>query len=156
MRTPTRQRVTFLKGTTMNDYPDLETLKAQAKRLRQTLAKSGTEVSHSRALELLAQSMGLQDWNTLHAKIGNAAIGWQLGQKIRGRYLGHAITGRIHAVTSLPGGFFRLVLDFDQPVDVVASEHFSSWRRRVSATIGADGETFAKTSDGQPHLRLLR
>lgn len=138
----------------MNTYPSPEALKAQAKRLRQTLAESGTEVSHSRSLELLAQSMGLRDWNTLHAKLGNTPPGWQLGQAVRGTYLGHAITGRIHALSLLSDGWYSLELALDTPVDVVASAHFSSFRRRIRATIGPDGETVEKTSDGRPHLRL--
>jgi hypothetical protein len=147
----------------MNTYPSLkapslEALKAQAKRLRQTLAENGTEVSHSRSLELLAQSMGLHDWNTLHAKIGNnppdAQPGWQLGQQVSGAYLGHAITGRIHAISTLSDGWYQLELALDEPVDVVESAHFSAFRRRIRATIGPDGETIAKTSKGVPHLRL--
>ena len=138
----------------MNTYPSLEALKAQAKRLRQSLAEKGTEVSHSHSLELLAQSLGLRDWNTLHAKIGNRPAGWQLGQKVRGTYLGHSVSGRIHALSTLSEGWYELELDLDDPVDVVKSEHFSSFRKRIRATIGPDGTTVAKTSDGNPHLRL--
>tara|TARA_R110002096_G_scaffold43364_11_gene116800 strand:- start:3112 stop:3534 length:423 start_codon:yes stop_codon:yes gene_type:complete len=138
----------------MNNTPGLDALKAQARRLRQSLAENGTEVSHSRSLELLAQSLGARDWNTLHARLGNAPPGWQLGQKVRGVYLGHAVCGRIHALSALADGWYRLELALDEPVDVIASEHFSSLRRRIRATVGPDGETVEKTSDGKPHLRL--
>jgi len=147
--------VTFLKGTKMNNPPTLDALKAQAKRLRQSLAENGTEVSHSRSLELLAQSMGLRDWNTLHAKIGNRPLQWQMGQTVRGAYLGHPFTGRIHTLSALADGWSKIEIDLDQPVDVIASEHFSSLRRRIRATIGPNAETMEKTSDGTPHLRLI-
>ena len=42
--------------------------KAMARRLRQTLADRGVEVSHSEALELVAQQHGARDWNTLAAQ----------------------------------------------------------------------------------------
>ena len=42
--------------------------KAMARRLRQTLADRGVEVSHSEALELVAQQYGARDWNTLAAE----------------------------------------------------------------------------------------
>jgi len=138
----------------MNTTPSLDALKAQAKRLRQSLAENGTNVSHSRSLELLAQSMGLRDWNTLHAKIGNRPPEWQLGQTVRGAYLGHTVSGRIHSLSTLADGWYQIELALDEPVDVIASEHFSSLRRRIRATIGPDGETVERTSDGKPHLRL--
>ncbi|MDN5788005.1 glyoxalase superfamily protein [Pseudorhodobacter sp.] len=130
-------------------------LKAQAKRLRKALADSGTEVSHSRALELVAQSLGARDWNTLAATQPNTVGGWQVGQAVRGHYLGHAFSGRVHAVSAHAGDRQRLTVDFDTPVDVVRSAHFSSFRRRISALVGSDGRTVEKTSDGQPHLVLV-
>ncbi|GAB3746919.1 glyoxalase superfamily protein [Microlunatus parietis] len=39
--------------------------KAQAKRLRRALAAQGVELSHARALELIAATHGVRDWNTL-------------------------------------------------------------------------------------------
>lgn len=138
----------------MQDTTSPEALKAQAKRLRKALAESGTEISHSKALELVAQSVGARDWNTVAAKPRPNAPVWQVGQAVSGRYLGHAFTGRVHAVAARSPGWHRLTIDFDTPVDVVASAHFTSLRRRVSAMVGADGMTVEKTSDGQPHLQL--
>ena len=46
-------------------------LKAQAKRLRARLQASGTHISHSEALELIAHQNGARDWNTLRASTGN-------------------------------------------------------------------------------------
>lgn len=129
----------------MQDTTSPEALKAQAKRLRKALAESGTEISHSKALELVAQSVGARDWNTVAAKPRPNAPVWQVGQ---------AVSGRVHAVAARSPGWHRLTIDFDTPVDVVASAHFTSLRRRVSAMVGADGMTVEKTSDGQPHLQL--
>lgn len=133
---------------------DITILKTQAKRLRKALADTGTEVSHSRALELVAQSVGARDWNTVAATTRPDAPAWHIGQTVSGRYLGHAFTGRIHEVSARAAGWHRLTIDFDTPVDVVASEHFTSLRRRVSGTVGTDGKTVEKTSNGQPHLQL--
>ena len=144
-----------LKGTIMQDTPSPDALKAQAKRLRKALAETGTDISHSRALELVAQSVGARDWNTVAAQSRSNSPTWQIGQAVTGRYLGHAFTGRIHAASARATGWHRLTIDFDQAVDVIASEHFSSFRRRVSALVGADGQTVEKTSGGQPHLKLV-
>jgi hypothetical protein len=138
----------------MQDRLSSEALKAQAKRLRKALADSGTAVSHSRALELVAQSVGARDWNTAIAQPRSNAVTWHVGQAVTGHYLGHPFTGHIHAVSARSPGWHHLTIDFETPVDVVASAHFSNLRRRVSAMIGADGMTVERTSDGQPHLQL--
>jgi hypothetical protein len=143
-----------LKGTIMQDNITPAALKAQAKRLRKALADSGTTIGHSRALELVAQSVGARDWNTVTAQSRSNSPTWHIGQPVSGLYLGHAFTGKVHAVSARAAGWHRLTIDFDSPVDVVASEHFSSLRRRVSAVVGADGLTVEKTSNGQPHLQL--
>ena len=44
---------------------DTETAKRMARALRQALAAKSIDVSHSAALELVAQSLGHADWNTL-------------------------------------------------------------------------------------------
>lgn len=44
---------------------DLESAKRMARALRQALAAKSIEVTHSQALELVAQSLGHADWNTL-------------------------------------------------------------------------------------------
>jgi hypothetical protein len=46
----------------MSDY------KAQARRLRTALTADGVEITHSRALELIAAQQGVADWNTLAAR----------------------------------------------------------------------------------------
>ena len=136
--------------------PDLAALKAQAKRLRTTLASEGNFISHSEALEFIARQYGYRDWNTLHAAAGNRpAEPWQLGTKVTGRYLGQAVSGEIIALTRLGGGTrYRVTLDLDEAVDVVTFDSFSAYRKRINATINRDGVTAARTSNGEPHLRL--
>ncbi|TDW27779.1 hypothetical protein EV128_110142 [Rhizobium azibense] len=51
----------------MTTYLTIDELKAQAKRLRQAMEPRGTAISHSAALELVAQQHGVRDWNTLSA-----------------------------------------------------------------------------------------
>ncbi len=83
--------------------PTLDAAKAQAKALRQTLATEGREITHSAALELIAKSHGLKDWNTLHAAIGNAPPPpATLGQIVEGRYLNQPSPPRSSASPSFP------------------------------------------------------
>ncbi len=42
-------------------------LKKQASRLRKCLSEEGLEISNSKSLELLSQTLGFRDWNTLSA-----------------------------------------------------------------------------------------
>lgn len=46
--------------------------KAMAKSLRETLAGTGVNITHSLALECVAKQFGLADWNTLAARIERA------------------------------------------------------------------------------------
>ena len=52
----------------------------------------------------------------------------------------------------MPPDHLRIVLQFDEPVDVVTFESFSAYRSRISAVINPEGVTVEKTSDGQPQL----
>jgi len=51
--------------------PPLNALKDQARRLRSRLEANGETIGHSKALELIAAQHGFNDWNTLHAALGN-------------------------------------------------------------------------------------
>lgn len=53
----------------MRDYRDA---KAMAKALREELARTGTDISHSQALEIVARQLGLATWDILSAKIERA------------------------------------------------------------------------------------
>ncbi|MCA0873628.1 hypothetical protein LCL97_22575 [Seohaeicola saemankumensis] len=132
--------------------------KTQAKRLRAQLADTGAPISHSQALEMIARQHGARDWNTLRAMAavpGNARP-LAVGDRVSGRYLGQPFTGYVHGLTHAPqAAYSRITLHFDDPVDVVSFDSFSSFRQRVSATIDADGRSPQKTSDGQPQLVVV-
>lgn len=138
--------------------PSIEALKGQAKRLRARLADDGHPVPHSQALEIIAGQLGYQDWNTLHAAAGNRPSGSPLaiGQRVAGRYLGQAFDGEVIAVAQhQTADRFRVTIKFDEPVDVVTFESFSSFRQRVSCTLDRDLTSAEKTGDGQPQMRLF-
>ena len=133
----------------------IEQLKAEARRLRDSLTGDGTPVSHSRSLELVARQKGYRDWNTAHAALGNRppAAPVALGESVSGTYLGQRFTGTVIGINGRPnGGRWRVTLQLDAPVDVVKFDSFSSFRHRLTATINAEGRTVEKTSNGQPHL----
>ena len=135
----------------------IESLKEQARRLRTSLADAGEPVSHSRALELVARQHGYRDWNTAHASLGNRPSGppLELGGRARGRYLGQPFAATVIGLRSqLTPGRWQVELRFDEPVDVVTFDSFSSFRSRVTVTIDADGRTVEKTSNGVPHMVL--
>ena len=138
--------------TDLSNLPSTEALKQQAKRLRKQLQMSGTTISHSRSLELLAQQYGARDWNTLQALAGNR-LNLRIGDRVQGRYLGQSFWGQVRGLSLRGDGKTRrITLHFDEPVDVVRFASFSSLRQRVSGEIGWDGCSRQKTSDGVPQL----
>lgn len=135
--------------------PTRATLKAHAKRLRADLAAQGKPTTHAQALEAIAHQWGARDWNTLHAQAPEVlARSFTPGERISGHYLGHAFKGTVKAAQIASAGYWRLTVVFDDAVDVVDSQHFSGFRKQVNATIGPQGRTAQKTSDGQPHMVL--
>ncbi len=133
--------------------PTVSALKAEAKDLR---ARSTVPMTHSQSLEALAGHYGLGDWNTLRANARpEQAPAPRLGQRVEAAYLGHPVTGVIHAIRALgPSGAHRIAIDLDKPVNVSAFENMDVLRRRLQATIGPDGNTIEKTSDGVPLLQV--
>ena len=136
----------------MTQIPSRDVLKAQAKRLRTDMRDKGAQMTHASALETVAHQWGMRDWNTLAAKADVSAVEWHPGQRASGRYLGHPFEGVIKAARLSSSGVWSLTVRFDEPVDVVESQHFTSLRRQVNATINAQGESPQKTSNGQPHM----
>jgi hypothetical protein len=138
--------------------PSRTTLKSRAKRLRVTLSEQGKNISHAQSREAIAQTYGARDWNTLNARsFGETRTNhrdWQVGQRVSGQYLGHPFTGQIKAARSIGSTHWALTLVFDKAVDVVVSEHFSNLRRQVYCTIGPDGRSSDKTSNGQTQVVL--
>ncbi|WP_171101599.1 MULTISPECIES: glyoxalase superfamily protein [unclassified Ruegeria] len=138
--------------TVSKPIPSIEDLKTQAKRLRQHLSAEGVDITHSKALELIAHQHGARDWNTLHAQAGNR-LHLRVGDRVSGHYLGQAFTAEIRGMTMLGDGEHRrLTLQFDDPVDVVTFDSFSSFRHRVTGDIGWDGRSPRHTSNGEPQL----
>ena len=133
-------------------------LKSQAKRLRETLSEQGKNISHAQNLGTAAQTYGARNWNKLNAgsfdETRTNHRDWQVGQRVSGQYLGHRFTGQIKAARSIGSTHWALTLVFDKAVDVVVSEHFSNLRRQVNCTIGPDGRSSAKTSNGQTQVVL--
>ena len=138
--------------------PSRRALKSRAKRLRATLSEQGKPISHAQSLEAIAQAYGARDWNTLNAQSFDEARpnrrDWQVGQQVSGQYLGHEFTRQIKAARSIGSTHWALTLVFDEAVDVVVSEHFSNLRRQVNCTVGPDGRSSAKTSNGQAQVVL--
>jgi hypothetical protein len=139
-------------GTTV---PSPDALKSQAKRLRTAMAEKQTPITQSMALEAVARQWGYRDWNTLSAVAkSNTPVGWNVGQRVAGQYLGHMFQGSLKAVRAANGGFWYLTVIFDEAVDVVDSTSFSSFRKQVNVVLNEDGVTQAKTSNGVPHMEL--
>ncbi|WP_018147649.1 glyoxalase superfamily protein [Henriciella marina] len=132
--------------------------KAHARELRAEAAQRGESLSHARALEAVAHKLGYRDWNTASARLSNQAdIPIQVGERVSGRYLKQPFAGRVHGVRELAGGMgYEVTLHFDKPVDVVEFDSFSGLRQRVSAMVSEDGISWSKTSDGVPHLVIMR
>ena len=129
--------------------------RVQAKaRARQIKAESEGALSLAAALESVAKEMGFRDWNTASARLSNAPdTSWQVGERVRGHYLKRPFKGRIHGVRELQAGSgYEVTIQFDDPVDVVDWESFSAHRQRVTAMVSPEGISWAKTSDGVPHL----
>lgn len=135
--------------------PSTDALKAQAKRLRAAMADKNTPITQSMALEAVARQWGYRDWNTLSAASkSNASKGWHVGQRVAGQYLGHMFQGSLKAVRAANGGFWYVTVVFDEAIDVVSSEAFSSFRKQVNVVLNEDGVTVDKTSNGIAHMAL--
>ena len=137
----------------------IDELKSQARRLRDAMAGGGTPVTHSAALELVAKSHGVRDWNTmsaLAARSDNAEPApVAVGAVVSGEYLGQRFRGKVLALSRLSqSNYYSITLHFDAPVDVVTFDSFSAFRQRVTATIDGKGVSPRHTSNGRPHLVL--
>lgn len=133
-----------------------ETLKAEARALRAESAVEGNPISHSEALERTARAHGYRDWNTVVGTLREpAGCPVKLGDRVSGTYLKQPFAGRVLSTTTLPRGkFHRLVIQFDEPVDVVTFDSFSAFRQRVTSTVDAYGRSPERTGDGVPHMQL--
>ncbi|MBL4739640.1 MAG: hypothetical protein JKY12_01520 [Sneathiella sp.] len=140
-----------------NSIPPASELKKQAADLRAEKSLSEHPISHSRALELLSHKYGFKDWNCLRAAsvalIRKCPV--SIGEKVTGLYLGQPFKALVKSINDTGlSDRFRVSFHFDEPIDVVTFESFSSFRQRVSCTVNQDGITDEKTSNGRPQLQL--
>lgn len=128
--------------------------KARARTLRSEAAAIGKPISQGQALERVAKELGYRDWNTAAARLSNMPnLELHIGDIVSGRYLKQPFVGRVLGLRELHGGAgYHVELQFDEPVDVVEFDSFSNNRQRVQAMVNDAGVSWAKTSDGEPHL----
>jgi len=137
------------------DLPTLVEAKTLAKALRKRLAEDGRVLGHSQALERVAQDHGFRDWNGLHAAIkARQPDARSVGARVTGRYLSQPFAATILSSQCLRPGWYRLVLDLDEAVDVVRFDSFSNLRKRIRVEVGPAGHSKERTSDGRPHVAL--
>lgn len=139
--------------------PTIDQLKAQAKRLRGTLQTAGTTVTHSRALEMIADQHGYRDWNTLSAAATKPAEAKQrrlgVGDRVSGHYLGHRFRGEITALEQRKQmNGHRITVHFDTPVNVSKFDDLPVLRQRVASRIGPNGRSPERTSNGVPVMQI--
>ena len=140
-----------------NDMPaSREAAKKRAKELRLELAAQGTRITHSAALERVAQELGYRDWNTASARLSNRPeFKPELGMRVNGTYLKQPFRGEIIAAREMAGGqAYEITIQFDEPVDVVTFDSFSAFRQRVTTRVSTEGETWERTSDGEKHMTV--
>lgn len=140
------------------DTPSIQTLKAEARALREERTLAGATVGHSQALEEVARRHGYRDWNTASAALPDRiALPVQVGQRVQGAYLGRPFAGLVLGMQLLPDmRHYEVTVKFDRPVNVSRFDSMVIERQRVRATVNLDGISPARTSDGEPHMRIRR
>ena len=141
------------------DTPTTASLKAEAKALRAERARNGDPLSHGAALEEVARAHGYRDWNTAAAAIPErVASPVQVGQRVKGTYLGNAFTGMVIGVNLLSSmQHYEVTVQADRPIDVSKSKLIGPmYRQRLRSTVDLRGVSLSHTSDGEPHLRIRR
>lgn len=141
------------------DTPTAASLKAEAKLLRAERTAAGEAMTHGAALEQIARRHGYRDWNTAIAAIPERAVSpVQVGQRVKGTYLGRPFAGMVLGVHLLADmAHYQVTVKFDHPVDVSRSTLMGPiLRQRVTATVDLRGISMSATSDGEPHMRIRR
>lgn len=139
------------------DTPSIQTLKSEARALREERGLAGTPLGQGQALEEIARRHGYRDWNTASASLPDrVAIPVQVGQRVKGTYLGRPFTGLVLGMQLLPDmRHYEVTVRFDKPVNVSRFD-WPIERLRVRTTVNLEGVSPARTSDGEPHMRLRR
>ena len=84
------------------DTPSIQTLKSEAKALRDERAGAGAPLTQGAALEEVARRHGYRDWNTASAALPErVAVPVQVGQRVKGTYLSRPFTGLVIAMKLL-------------------------------------------------------
>ncbi len=140
------------------DTPSIQTLKAEAKALRDERAGTDAPLTQSAALEEIARRHGYRDWNTASAALPQrVAVPVQVGQRVAGTYLSRPFTGLVIAMKLLADmQHYEVTVQFDAPVNVSKFASMVHNRQRVTATVDVHGVSPAHTSDGEPHMRVRR
>lgn len=140
------------------DIPSAQTLKSEAKNLREERSKSGKPITHSAALEEVARTHGYRDWNTARAALPDrVAVPFQVGMRVKGFYLEQPFRGLLIGL-QLSGDMqhHKVTIQFDEPVNVTPTFMFAAHRQRVTATVDIHGFSPALRGNGQPQMRLMR
>jgi len=140
------------------DTPSAQTLKSEAKALREQRTKAGTPLTHGQALEHVARAHGFRDWNTARAALPDrVAVPFQLGMRVRGFYLEQPFTGLLIGVQLAHNmQAYTVTIQFDEPVNVTPTFMFAAYRQRVTATVDIRGISPALRGNGQPQMRLMK
>ena len=120
-----------------------------ARMFAEQLAAEGIDISHAKALELVARQQGARDWNTLAARpvatkteTTTAGAPFGVGENVSGTFNGNPAQGRVIGIEeTIKPDLWRVTVAFDPPVDVSTSKLFSSQRRRIQMVVGADGRS---------------
>ena len=141
------------------DTPTAASLKAEAKLLRAERTAAGEAMTHGAALEQIARRHAYRDWNTAIAAVPERAVSpVQVGQRVKGTYLGRPFAGMVLGVHLLADmAHYQVTVKFEHPVDVSRSTLMGPiLRQRVTATVDLRGISMSATSDGEPHMRIRR
>jgi hypothetical protein len=140
------------------DTPSAQTLKSEARELRQQRAALGETLSHGAALEQIARSHGYRDWNTARAALPErVAVPFQVGQKVTGLYLDQPFAGMLIGVQLLGNmQSYTVTIQFDEPVNVTPTFMFAALRHRVVSTVDIHGVSLAMRGNGNPQMIVKR
>ncbi len=140
------------------DTPSSQSLKAEAKNLREHRVRAGQPMTHSAALEEVARSHGYRNWNTARATLPDrTAVPFQIGMRVRGFYLEQPFSGLLIGAQLVSGmQHLTVTVQFDEPVNVTPNLMFAAHRKRVTATVDARGISPALRGNGRPQMRLMK
>ncbi|KKB09190.1 glyoxalase superfamily protein [Devosia chinhatensis] len=140
------------------DTPSAQTLKSEAKNLREERARAGRMLTHSAALEEVARAHGYRDWNTARAALPDrVAVPFQVGMRVKGYYLEQPFKGLLLGVQLAHNmQHYTLTVHFDTPVNVTPNFMFAAPRQRVTATVDIRGISPALRGNGAPQMHIMR